>query len=190
MKILTKILLLLLFFITDVFAQKYEIDEGFYVGKDPVKFDDSKLDIDASVDVKAKPVDGKYYGYKFSGGGFFLAPEANRKLKDINLKSFNHGEGNAQDSIEYNVKAHVGYDFNSGVSGFVTYDIGDFSYNATQKAAALNKNNSAIGFGSQLKLSNNFSLKVTYTQQQNYDNNIDGGKIKSDVIRFGSSYSF
>jgi hypothetical protein len=183
-------LLLLFFFITDGFAQKYEIDEGFYVGQDPVKFDDSKFDVDASVDVKSKPVDGKYYGYKFSGGGFFLAPEATRKLNDINVKSFSDPEGQAKDNIDYNVKAHVGYDFDSGVSGFVTYDIGDFSYNAAQKAAALNKNNTAIGVGSQFKLSDDFSLKVTYTQQQNYDTNVEGGKIKSDVIRFGTSYSF
>lgn len=183
-------LLLVLFFISDVFAQKYEIDEGFYVGQDPITFDDSKFDVDASVDVQSKPVDGKYYGYKFSGGGFFVAPEATRRLNNIHIKSFSDPALNTKDNIDYNIKTNLGYDFDSGISVFVTYDVGDFSYNSVQRSTYLNRNNSAVGFGSQLKFSDDFSLKVSYTQQQNYDSTVEGGKIKSDIIRFGTSYSF
>jgi hypothetical protein len=193
MKIILKIFTILLL-PGIALAKTYNIEDGFYSGIDPVKFDENQFDVDNSVASAEKPVDGKYYGYKFSGRGFFLAPEAFRRVNtsSLQVKDFGNSEGlAAEDNLNYDIKANIGYEFNSNVSGFITYDVGSFSYDSTERSAAIgSSNDSTIGFGSQVNVLDDFKLKVTYEQKEIDDTAINGGKIKSDFIRFGTSYSF
>lgn len=183
--------ILTLLFSSNAIAQTYKINDGFYTGLDPTKIDDRKANLDKSFNVKEKTPDGKYYGYKFSEGGFFLAPEAIKKSatlqKNTVLQDPNFLQKN--DNLNYNVKANLGYDFNKSFSGFVTYDVGNFSYDATQRRTSfVAGQNAEVGVGSQMKF-DDFSAKVTYSQQNGYSAT-NGGQIKSDIIRFGASYNF
>ena len=195
MKILLKILLIFFLWEFGALAQNYKIDEGFYVGFDPTKVDENKFEIDSSVDKKEKPVEGKYYGYKFTNGGFFIAPEAMRNLDLGNnvqaLGATQNGTSSllAQE-INYNVKANIGYEFTDQFKSFVIYDVGNIALSSANKSAKFQSQNSSLGLGQQIEISNGFVIKVTYTQQQLNDATTNQGRLKADVLRFGTSINF
>jgi len=193
MKILLKILLIFFFWEFGAVAQNYKIDEGFYVGFDPTKIDKNKFEIDSSIDKKEKPVEGKYYGYKFSNGGFFIAPEAmrNLNLENTSASSQNITTALVAQEINYNVKANIGYEFSNQFKSFVIYDVGNFSVNSANKSAKFQTQNTSLGLGSQIEISNGFVIKVTYTQQQLNDASLNQqNRLKADVLRFGTSINF
>lgn len=196
MKILLKILLTFFFWEFGALAQNYKIDEGFYVGFDPTKVDENKFEIDSSVDKKERPVEGKYYGYKFANGGFFIAPEAMRNLDAANsLQTPGIAQNNslalAAQDINYNVKANIGYEFSDQFKSFVIYDVGNFSVSSANKSAKFQNQNTSLGLGSQIEISDGFVIKLTYTQQQLNDATLDQqGRLKADVLRFGTSINF
>jgi hypothetical protein len=180
--------------------------EGFYVGVDPSKTNDKIGKVDNSVSPDSKIAEDRYYGYKFSGGGLFVSPEifmqsgqASSYTQTSSSNATTSGsvakpdQLNVVPNVGYNVKANVGYDFNRYVSGFVTYDLGTFSYNPGQKSVTVGANkasNSAVGIGSQINFSNDFGVKIIYSQQQFENSATGGGQVKSDVIKLGTVYSF
>ena len=197
MKVFARIFLLISFFSFDALTDSYKIDNGFYVGFDPTQNNHNKANIDNSLAVDEKPLEGRYYGYKLRESGFFVAPEAFQK-KDPNaleLKNSSNAQNvpnAANPSLNYDIKANIGYEFSNGVSGFFTYDVGSFSYSSMQRSVAIDprRKNAALGVGSQINFSNDFTVKFSYTQQQSETTAINGGQLKSDVIRFGTSYNF
>lgn len=189
----------------NLYAKYNGANGGFYSGVDAAKNDEKIGQIDNSV--VAKTEDDHYYGYKFSGAGFFLSPEvfsekANQTLTTQSTTSSSNIASNskkttnttAATNTNYGLKANIGYDFNRHFSGFVTYDVAKFSYNARQSAvttgANSNLNNSTIGIGSQINFSDSFGVKILYNQQQFGSRSVSGGKVTSDVIKFGTVYSF
>jgi hypothetical protein len=196
------ILLVITFSSANLFAQNL-LQDGFYVGVDAAKNDEKIGKIDNSV-AQDKTVQDKYYGYKFSGGGFFLAPEVSvEKNNQVSTDSTNADQNQvslpdqtdiAKANASYGLKANVGYDFNQYFSGFVTYDVAKFSYNPNQGVGAIDaskaSNNSTLGFGSQINISDSFGVKVLYSQQQFDNNSASGGKVRSDIIKVGTVYSF
>lgn len=190
MRVLAKILVIFLFS-QNIFAQNYKIDDGFYTGFDPTKIDESKFEIDASKNKEEIPVEGKLYGYKFGGGGFFIAPEAMRQLgfQNKNLNLDNSSNQNLQ-SIDYSLKANIGYEFNDKFSSFISYNLGDISLNPAARNAKLTQNSNSLGVGSQIKLADDFIVRVTYSQQQVDDFTNSQNRLQSDIIRFGTSINF
>lgn len=176
---------------------------GFYVGVDAAKNDNKIGKIDNSIAGNTVEED-RYYGYKFSGGGFFLSPEIFTEKPLISTSSKNNKSStnnkktnpttNSAINANYGLKANIGYDFNNHFSGFLTYDVAKFSYNAGQGSVTTNQNdkldNSTIGIGSQINLSDSFGVKILYKQQQVGSSSVAGGKITSDVIKFGTIYNF
>ncbi|MBU6339375.1 MAG: hypothetical protein KGQ36_05355 [Rickettsiales bacterium] len=177
------------------------VKDGFYVGVDASKNNETigKLD-NSKANVSEQD---RYYGYKFSDGGFFVAPEVSSDKASYNSlnKSNVYNQSQASNKINapsaatnYNLKANVGYDFNKMFSGFLTYDVAKFSYNANQGTAGVNASsalgNSSIGIGSQINFSSDFGVKVQYTQQKFDGNTASGGQIRSDIIKVGTVYSF
>lgn len=176
--------------------------DGFYVGVDPEKTNNKIGNINNAVSLESKIAEDHYYGYKFIGGGFFVSPELfmqnGNKLVSNNISSPNSTGQNSPQiggalGATYDVKANVGYEFNKYFSGFLTYNVGSFAYNPQQRNIAIGSGtatNSAIGIGSQINLSNSFGIKFMYTQQQ-FENSATGnGQIRSDVVKFGTVYSF
>lgn len=196
MKILSKILLVFFLWQFGAVAQNYRIEEGFYTGFDPTKIDENKFEIDASVDKKEKPVEGKYYGYKFTNGGFFVAPEATRNLNlGNNLQNPTAPQINnsvlLEQEINYNIKANIGYEFSDQFKSFVIYDVGNFSVNSVNKSAKFQNQNTSLGLGSQIEISDDLIIKLTYSQQQINDATLNQqGRLKADVLRFGTSINF
>lgn len=196
MKILSKILLIFFLWQFGAVAQNYRIDEGFYTGFDPTKIDENKFEIDASVDKKERPVEGKYYGYKFTNGGFFIAPEAMRNL-DLGdnlqnpIASQNSISALAQEEINYNIKANIGYEFSDRFKSFVIYDVGNFSLSSANKSAKFQAQNVSLGLGSQIEISDGLVIKLTYSQQQLNDATLNQqNRLKADVLRFGTFINF
>jgi hypothetical protein len=196
MKILSKILLIFFLWQFGAVAQNYRIDEGFYTGFDPTKIDENKFEIDASVDKKERPVEGKYYGYKFGNGGFFIAPEAMRNL-DLGdnlqnpIASQNSISALAQEEINYNIKANIGYEFSDRFKSFVIYDVGNFSLSSANKSAKFQAQNVSLGLGSQIEISDGLVIKLTYSQQQLNDATLNQqNRLKADVLRFGTFINF
>ena len=192
-----KIFLLILFLSGNALSQ--EDKGGFYSGIDPVKTNNKIGHIDNAVSVDAKIDEDHYYGYKFGDEGFFVAPEVfmknGSKLDNTRFSTDRNGQSGSPDSgVTYDMKANFGYDFNRSFSGFVTYDVGSFAYNPGQKTVAVGSNlnnNSAVGIGSQINLSNNLGLKMMYSKQQlNNSNATNSGQIKSDTVKVGTVYSF
>jgi len=184
----------LILFSSTVFAAENKAIDGFYVGVDPTKTDNKIGNINKAVSVDSKVNEDRYYGYKFADAGFFISPEV--FMQNGNLNSTNSGgqksnQIGANSATNYNVKANVGYEFNNLVSGFVSYDLGSFSYNSGQKTIAVGaSNNRILGIGSQLNLSKSFGVKIIYSQQQFENSAVSGGRIKADVIKVGTVYSF
>lgn len=191
--------LILFNFITDVFANlSNNNSSGFYVGVDPSKTNNKVGNIDNSVTTESKLADDRYYGYKFSGGGFFVSPEL---FMNSNNNLSVQSSGNSSNTqtqrgalgATYDVKANFGYEFSEYVSGFVTYDLGAFSYRPGQKNVTVGSGtatSSAVGIGSQINLSNSFGLKLIYTQQQFENSAVGGGQIRSNVFKVGTVYNF
>lgn len=180
----------------------HDVKDGFYVGLDAAKNNEKIGKIDNSVAQK-KVEEDRYYGYKFGGSSFFVAPEVfaekNRSTVSHSFYGTDQSKILGQTSISkansnYNLKANIGYDFNKHLSGFITYDIAKFSYNSnlgiSSLAANRAYNSGVIGIGSQINFSNSFGVKVLYSQQQFEDNSASGGQIRSDIIKFGTVYSF
>ena len=178
--------------------------DGFYVGVDQTKADPNVGKIDNSV-AQNPTTDSKYYGYKVSEGGFFISPEvaAQQAVQAIDPTKLTNNASNAgkansanatRSALNYDLRANLGYEFNSHVSGFLTYDVAQFSYDSTQGAISVDTskavNSSVFGVGSQIKVSNDFGIRVSYIQQ-GFDNSAtSGGRIKSDVIKVGTVLSF
>ena len=199
-----KFLIIFLIFLssTEVSFAKSVNNDGFYVGVDPEKTNNKIGNINNAVSLDSKIAEDRYYGYKFSGSGFFVSPElfmqnGNKLVNNNNSSANSVGQNSPQVSgalgATYDVKANVGYEFNKHVSGFVTYNLGSFAYNPQQRNIAIGSGtatNSAIGIGSQINLSNSFGIKFMYTQQQ-FENSATGnGQVRSDVVKFGTVYSF
>lgn len=170
---------------------------GFYSGSDLTTINPQSRSIDNSLSPSSRAVNNNYYGYKFGDDGFFLAPEL---LSNSSNQSINAKLGGAtatkskapSPSVNYNVNAKVGYEFNKGLAGFVTYDVGNISYNSNQKTLAVgaNRNSTTIGVGSQINFSKDFGVKISYSQQQFENSSTSQGQIKSDIIKFGTVYGF
>lgn len=201
------LLLIVCGFSFNAFANS-EHNNGFYVGVDPSKTNNKIGSVDRTISKDSKVAEDRYYGYKFSASGFFVAPELFMR-NGTSLSTTQSGVANNDNSstsnspnqigtlpgVTYNVKANVGYEFNHYVSGFVSYDLGSFSYSSAahtrQVSVGANRaNNSAIGIGSQLNLSDSFGVKFMYTQQQFENSSVSGGRVRSDVIKVGTVYSF
>lgn len=192
-------------------AAHSEHGDGFYVGVDPAKTNSKIGNVNNAVSLDGKVAEDRYYGYKFSSYGFFVAPELfmqngatgisatqNSSSNANSIAASNSGSANSigpLPGITYNVKANVGYEFNRYVSGFLTYDLGSFAYSSgsgnRQMAVGANRaNNSAVGIGSQINLSDSFGVKFMYSQQQFENSAVSGGRIRSDVVKVGTVYSF
>lgn len=160
------------------------IDDSFYIGIDPSKNDRTIGKIDNSQE-KQDPKD-KYYGYKISNGGFFISPEVFSKDNKINASLLD------SNSVDYNVKANVGYDFSRYFSAFLTYDLLNFSYNINQNSATIITNNnlaSQLGLGSQFNISDDFGIKFSYSQK--FEESItSNAQIKTEMLSVGTVYSF
>ncbi len=191
MGILTKILLIC-FFSQNSFAQNYQIDDGFYTGFDPTKIDESKFELDASKNKEEIPVEGKLYGYKFGGEeGFFIAPEAMRQLGEANNFNLDSSLANANaQTVDYNLKANMGYEFSNDFSTFISYNIGNISLNPAARNAAFVRNQGALGLGSQIKLADDFVIRITYSQQQVENLNSNQSRVNAEAVRFGTSINF
>lgn len=170
---------------------------GFYSGTDFTKINPQSRSIDNSLSPSSRTVDNSYYGYKFSDSGFFVAPElwSNSSNQSLNAKLGGTTATKSKapsPSVNYNVNANVGYEFNKSLAGFVTYDVGNFSYNSNQKTLVpgTSQNAPTIGVGSQIKLSKDFGVKLSYSQQQFENSSTSQGQIKSDIIKFGTVYGF
>ena len=168
---------------------------GFYSGTDLTTINPESRSIDNSIPPSSRAAGSSYYGYKLSDSGFFLAPEllTNSSNQSLNAKLGGTTKSKAPSpSVNYNVNANVGYEFNKKVAGFVTYDVGNFSYNSNQKTvvAGTSKNAATIGVGSQINFSKDFGVKVSYSQQQFENSSTSDGKVKSDIIKFGTVYGF
>lgn len=176
--------------------------DGFYVGVDASRNDEKIGKIDNSVAGDEVDQD-RYYGYKFSGGGFFVAPEVFLE-KDDQISSVNNSDNPNQvqpsdqadiskANANYGLKANIGYNFNRYFSGFLTYDVAKFSYDSNQGLFSINAskatNNSSVGIGSQVNFSENFGLKILYSQKQ-FESDTVSGQVKSDLIKIGTVYSF
>lgn len=196
------IFLFIIFHSQNLLALDSLLQDGFYVGIDAAKNNEKIGKIDKSV-AQAKGEEDRYYGYKFRGSGFFVAPEiSSEKNKSTLAHSFsgaNQSNMLSQTNIpkansNYDLKANIGYDFNKHFSGFVAYDVVKFSYNSnlgvSSFAADRVSGNNAIGIGSQINFSNSFGVKVLYSQQQFENNSASGGQIRSDIIKVGTVYSF
>ncbi len=179
--------------------------KGFYVGVDPTKMNHKIGNINNSISEETKVAEDRYYGYKFSEAGFFIAPEVAMRSKnsqisfdssklDNNYNSNNTTTNSAAANVSYNIRANIGYEFDKSFSGFLTYDVGSFSYvPAAQRPVAIgigNAANSVVGIGSQINLSNSFGVKISYSQQQFENNSNGGGRIRSEVVKVGTVYSF
>lgn len=178
--------------------------DGFYVGVDPEKTNNKIGNINNAVSLDSKVAEDRYYGYKFREEGFFVAPELfmqnGNNLSQVQNSSTTNSTSqkssdqlSATSGVTYNVKANLGYEFNPYVSGFVTYDLGSFAYTPGQRNFGVGyglSNNSTIGVGSQVNLSNSFGVKFSYSQQQFENSAVAGGRIKSDVIKVGTVFSF
>ncbi len=195
-------------YVIPAFAAPKQSVDGFYIGIDPEKIDTRAANPNNAISSDSKVKEDRYYGYKFSNEGFFVSPEVFMQ-NGINISnpqaSFALPQRNnaAQNSsaptvpgatgVTYNVKANVGYQFNHDVAGFVTYDVGSFAYSPNQRslvvgAGALNSNSVAIG--SQVNISNSFGVKFSYGQQQFENSAVSGGRVRSDVVKVGTIYSF
>jgi hypothetical protein len=197
-----KITFLTLFFL-QLFLQKfclaaddYKMKDGFYKQVDPTKVDTKRGYIDRSVSLDSKVSRDRYYGYKLGDKGLFVAPELFVGKQDLKMSGQNSttsaGASGANSRIKYDLKANIGYEFMNDVSGFVVYDVGSVSYDKNQKAANFTKNaprNSAVGIGSQVEISDDFSVKLIYSQQTN--NGLGAsGPAKTENVKFGTSYAF
>lgn len=171
---------------------------GFYSGVDLTKVSPKRVSIDNSISPTSKTAENKYYGYKICKSGFFLAPEllATSGSQTIVVKNLNMVTGTAKPisatpTLNYNVKANVGYEFNRRVTGFVTYDVGSLSYDPTQKAVGANSIiGSAVGVGSQFNFSNDLGLKIICSQEQVQGGDASGSSVKSNSVKFGTVYKF
>lgn len=195
---------------------RYDDGSGFYMGVNPEKTNSKIGNADNSVSLDSKVAEDRYYGYKFSSGGFFVAPEVFMQ-NGGNLNTTQNAASNTSTTtsstttanssaaksnqigsipgMTYSVKANVGYEFNHYVSGFVTYDLGSFAYSSNGRGQQVTigsnrANSSAVGIGSQINLSNRFGVKIMYTQQQFENSSVVGGRIRSDVVKLGTVYSF
>lgn len=185
----------------NAFSRVDDVD-GFYVGVDPSKTNNKIGNANHAVSLDSKIAEDRYYGYKFSGNGFFLAPEVfmqngnNVAPNQISSSSTNSSSPNQVGGIPgvaYDVKANVGYEFNHYVSGFVSYDLGSFAYNPRQKTVVVGSNratNSAVGIGSQINISSSFGVKLMYSQQQFESSAVGGAQVRSEVVKLGTVYSF
>lgn len=181
---LVRILLILLILPTTLLAD-VTIDESFYTGVDPLRNDETIGRIDNSLEEEF--AQDKYYGYKISSDGFFISPEvfvtegsADARLKDV-------------ETLDYDVKANIGYDFNRHFSAFVTYDLLEFAYNPNQNSAQVEHNNeigSQIGFGSQFNVSHDFGIKFSYSQRFEESPTSSSAQIKTEMFSVGTVYSF
>lgn len=171
---------------------------GFYSGVDLTKVSPKSVSIDNSISPASKKSENKYYGYKICNNGFFLAPEllATSGSQTIAVKNLNPVTGmakpiSATPTVNYNVKANVGYEFNRRVTGFVTYDVGSVSYDPTQKAVGANNIfGSAVGVGSQFNFSNDLGLKIICSQEQVQGGGDSGSSVKSNSVKFGTVFKF
>ena len=171
---------------------------GFYSGVDLTKVSPKSVSIDNSISPASKKSENKYYGYQICKNGFFLAPEllSTSGSQTIAVKNLNPVTGTANPisatpTINYNVKANVGYEFNRRVTGFVTYDVGSVSYDPNQKAVgASNIFGSAVGVGSQFNFSNDLGLKVICIQEQVQGGGDSGNSVKSNSVKFGTVFKF
>lgn len=191
---------LVIFFIiaicgNNVFAASSNSD-GFYVGVDPAKTNSKIGNANKAVSLDAKVAEDRYYGYKFSNQGFFVAPELFMQNGTNLTSGTNNSTADAnskQLGVTYDVKANLGYEFNRRFLGFVSYDLGSLAYGSSQRQFAIGANranNSMVGIGSQINLSNDFGVKFIYSQQQ-FENSATGGaQIKSEVVKVGTVYSF
>ena len=185
------IVLSITFIPVNLFASE-SLKDGFYVGIDPAKNDESIGKLDNSIPENDLNKD-QYYGYKFSEGGFFLAPELfmEEGSHDIALEGFS--KDGSDEKVNYDLKANIGYDFNKYFSGFISYDLAKFSYDSSQGVRGANIDQSAIGstigIGSQVNFSDSFGIKVLYSQQESIDS-ASGNEFEIDSIEFGTVYSF
>ncbi len=107
------------------------------------------------------------------------------------LNAQNSGSSLEAQDINYNVKANIGYEFTDQFKSFVIYDVGNFSVSSANKSAKFQNQNSSLGVGSQIEVSDGFVIKVTYSQQQLNDAALNQqGRLKADVLRFGTSINF
>ena len=171
---------------------------GFYSGVDLTKVNPKSVSIDNSISPASKNADNKYYGYKICNRGFFVAPELlaigggqSLAVKNLNTVTGTAKPVSATPTLNYNVKANVGYEFNHRVTGFVTYDVGSVSYDPTQKSVgASNAMGSAVGVGSQFNFSNDLGLKIICSQEQVQGGDSSGSSVKSNSVKFGTMYKF
>lgn len=195
------ILALLCFFGLMKFSFANQVDDGFYVGVDPTKMNNKIGNANNAVSVDSKVEEDRYYGYKFSEAGFFVSPEVSMQSSTTLSTNSNSESNNSNSSsnnsiapgVVYNVRANVGYEFDKSFSGFITYDVGSFSYSQNQRNIGIGANNlfsSSIGVGSQVNISNNFGVKFSYSQQQFENSAAAGGQVRSDVVKVGTVYSF
>lgn len=171
---------------------------GFYSGIDLTKVSPKSVSIDNSISPSSKKDDNKYYGYKICNRGFFIAPEllTSSGSQTIVVKNLNPVTGATQPAstaptVNYDIKANVGYEFNRRVTGFVTYDVGSVSYDPTQKAVgASNTFGSAVGVGSQINVSKDLGLKIICSQEQVRGGDASGNAVKSNSVKLGTVFKF
>ncbi len=194
-------LLLLLLFVTcgaNVFAAA-KTNDGFYVGIDPAKTNDKIGNANNAISLDTKVDEDRYYGYKFSDQGFFVAPELfmqngakiSSNHSDSSSSSTSSNSSSTTPGVTYDVKANLGYEFNRQVSGFVSYDLGSVAYGSGQVAVGANYlNSNVMGVGSQVNLSDDFGLKFSYSQRQSENSASGGTPVKSQAVKVGTVYSF
>lgn len=187
-------LLVTFFFTHNLYAEDFKLD-GLYIGVDATKNNEKIGNIDKSITLKNKTDKDRYYGYKISGNGFFVSPEI---FVDDNPSALSGSEilnntDISQERLNYGLKANIGYDFNRYFSGFLTYDVAKFSFDATQGVSGVGVtdflNGNTVGVGSQVNISDSFGVKFLYSQQR-FEGNGSEGQIQSDIIQVGTVYSF
>lgn len=171
-------------------------NSGFYRGIDATKSDNRIGVIDKSISINNQIAEDKYYGYKLGYEGVYISPEVfARQIARQNIpqnQAQNSASASQNQTVAYDLKANIGYDFNKKISGFFSYDVGRFSFDPNQKAVAIGSQNSTntIGVGSQINVSKRLGFKVIYSQQQFDNSQNNSGRVRSDIVRFGSVYSF
>jgi hypothetical protein len=126
------------------------------------------------------------YSYEIEGAGVFIEPQA------IQTSQINPDTGVPQQNMDYNLQSNIGYAFSKHFTAFLTYNLGDVSYDPSQKNIDLDINTSVINFngvGSKINVSDDFGVKIMYFQRSNRSqDDLDIGK--DHELQFKATVNF
>lgn len=133
----------------------------------------------------------KTYSYEINKGGIYFEPEAISQNQEITNNNLAQNLEKEQ-SLNYNLRSNIGYEFNKYFTGFVSYDLGNIGIDSVNRNVNLGIDYSTIrinGVGSKINFSDDFGMKIIYREQDLVGNgnlNID----KSQEINLKTILNF